>query len=62
MSLFCWKGKDMEFKEGYFYFVKDEYYEKVQDKELMKNKENGITLMALIISVIILVILAGVNI
>lgn len=31
----------MEFKEGYFYFVKDEYYEKVQDKELMKNKEKG---------------------
>lgn len=31
----------MKIEEGYFYFVKDEYYEKVQDKELMKNKEKG---------------------
>lgn len=32
----------MQIKKGYFYFIKDYYYEKVQDKELMQNKENGI--------------------
>lgn len=32
----------MQIQEGYFYFIKDYYYEKVQDKELMQNKENGI--------------------
>lgn len=28
--------------EGYFYFIKDYYYDKVQDPELMQNKEQGI--------------------
>lgn len=31
----------MEIKKGHFYFIKDCYYEKTKDKELMKNKENG---------------------
>ena len=31
----------MQIQKGYFYFIKDCYYDKVQDKELMKNKENG---------------------
>lgn len=31
----------MKIKKGYFYFIKDSYYEKVQDKELMQNKEKG---------------------
>ena len=32
----------MQIQKGYFYFIKDEYFEKVQDKELMQNKEHGI--------------------
>lgn len=28
-------------RKGYFYFIKDYYFEKVKDKELMKNKESG---------------------
>lgn len=31
----------MQIQNGYFYFIKDCYYDKVQDKELMQNKENG---------------------
>ncbi len=31
----------MKVQKGYFYFIKDYYYDKVQDKELMQNKENG---------------------
>ena len=32
----------MQIQKGYFYFIKDDYYEKVQDLELMQNKEKGI--------------------
>ena len=32
----------MKIRKGYFYFIKDEFFEKVQDKELMQNKENGV--------------------
>ena len=32
----------MQIQEGYFYFIKDNYYDKVKDTELMKNKENAI--------------------
>lgn len=32
----------MQIQKGNFYFIKDSYYEKVQDKELMQNKEKGI--------------------
>ncbi len=32
----------MIIKKGYFYFVRDEYFEKVKDNELMSNKDNGI--------------------
>lgn len=32
----------MQIQKGYFYFIKDYYYDKVQDKELMQNKENGV--------------------
>ena len=32
----------MKIQKGYFYFIKDYYYEITQDKELMKNKERGI--------------------
>ena len=28
-------------KTGNFYFIKDEFFDKVQDKELLQNKENG---------------------
>ena len=31
----------MIYQEGYVYHIKDEYFEKVQDNKLMKNKENG---------------------
>ena len=31
----------MNVEKGYFYFIKDEYFEKVKDEELMENKENG---------------------
>ena len=32
----------MQIQKGYFYFIKDDYYEKVQDLELMQNKEKVI--------------------
>lgn len=32
----------MQIKKGNFYFIKDSYYDKVQDVELMQNKEKGI--------------------
>jgi len=28
----------MDIQTGYFYFIKDDYYDKVEDSELMKNK------------------------
>ena len=31
----------MIYQEGYVYHIKDEYFEKVQDSNLMKNKEGG---------------------
>lgn len=31
----------MQIQKGHFYFIKDSYYDKVQDKELMQNKESG---------------------
>lgn len=31
----------MQINVGFFYFVKDEFFEFVNDPELMKNKENG---------------------
>lgn len=31
----------MQINVGYFYFIKDEFFEVVDDKELMKNKESG---------------------
>ena len=31
----------MQISIGYFYFIKDEFFEVVDDKELMKNKESG---------------------
>lgn len=31
----------MIYQEGYVYYMKDEYFEKVQDSRLMQNKENG---------------------
>lgn len=31
----------MKIKEGYFYFIKDEFFDVVNDMELMKNKESG---------------------
>jgi len=31
----------MQIQKGNFYFIKDCFYDKVQDKELMKNKEAG---------------------
>ena len=34
-------GDKMIFQEGYVYHIKDEYFEKVQDKNLMQNKESG---------------------
>lgn len=34
-------GKIMLYQEGYVYHIKEEYFEKVQDKNLMQNKENG---------------------
>lgn len=32
----------MQINVGYFYFVKDNFFEFVNDPELMKNKENGL--------------------
>ena len=32
----------MQIDVGYFYFVKDEFFDIINDSELMKNKENGI--------------------
>ena len=32
----------MKVQKGYFYFIKDYYFQVVQDKELMHNKENGV--------------------
>ena len=31
----------MEFKEGFAYHIKDDYFSKVNDDKLMQNKENG---------------------
>ena len=31
----------MKIKEGYFYFIKDEFFEKFNNYDLMQNKENG---------------------
>ena len=31
----------MQINVGYFYFIKDKFFEVVNDKELMKNKESG---------------------
>ena len=31
----------MQIQKGNFYFIKDEYFEKVQDVELMQNKESS---------------------
>ncbi len=31
----------MNIKAGNFYFIKDEFFELIKDKELMVNKENG---------------------
>ena len=31
----------MIYQEGYVYHIKDEYFEKVQDSNLMQNKEGG---------------------
>ena len=31
----------MQINVGYFYFIKDKFFEVVKDKELMKNKEKG---------------------
>ena len=31
----------MIYQEGYVYHIKDEYFQKVQDNNLMQNKENG---------------------
>ena len=31
----------MQINIGYFYFIKDKFFEIIDDKELMKNKENG---------------------
>ncbi|GAA6262788.1 hypothetical protein F100043J3_38210 [Mediterraneibacter gnavus] len=31
----------MIYQEGYVYHIKDEYFEKVQDNNLMQNKEGG---------------------
>ena len=31
----------MIYQEGYVYQIKDEYFEKVQDSNLMQNKEGG---------------------
>ena len=34
-------GDEMIYQEGYVYHIKDEYFEKVQDDNLIQNKENG---------------------
>lgn len=31
----------MKVEAGYFYFVKDDFFNNINDVELMKNKENG---------------------
>lgn len=31
----------MLFQEGYVYHIKDDYFQKVQDDKLMRNKEGG---------------------
>ena len=31
----------MNYQEGYVYHIKDEYFTKVSDPNLMQNKENG---------------------
>ena len=31
----------MQIKKGYFYFIKDYFFDIVRDSELMQNKENG---------------------
>ena len=40
----------MIYQEGYVYHIKDEYFEKVRDSNLMQNKEGG-TYHFLLISV-----------
>lgn len=32
----------MQIDVGYFYFVKDDFFDIINEPELMKNKENGI--------------------
>ena len=32
----------MKIDVGYFYFIKDIFFDKIKDKELMQNKENGV--------------------
>ena len=34
-------GRSMLYQDGYVYHIKDEYFEKVRDGNLMQNKENG---------------------
>ena len=31
----------MQIDVGYFYFIKDSFFDIIDDSELMKNKENG---------------------
>ena len=31
----------LNIQAGHFYFIKDEFFEEIKDKELMVNKENG---------------------
>lgn len=31
----------MNIQQGYFYFISDLYFDRVQDKELLQNKESG---------------------
>lgn len=42
VSLFLVRRDKLNIEEGYFYFIKNEFFEKVKDSELMKNKKNGI--------------------
>ena len=32
----------MDIQTGYFYFIKDDYYDKVKASDLMRNKEGGL--------------------
>lgn len=31
----------MQVEEKYFYFIKDEFFYKIQDEKMLQNKENG---------------------